>query len=79
MVSAHYVRISPVPKGSFSLFGLRGVGKSTWVRDHFPDAHIVDLLDEAGLQTLTANPGLLAAELASLPQGRTVVLDEAGF
>jgi predicted AAA+ superfamily ATPase len=28
------------------LFGARGVGKSTWARHLFPQAHILDLLDE---------------------------------
>jgi len=64
------------PKGSFFLFGVRGVGKSTWTRAAFPDAHVVDLLDESRYQTLLANPGLLASELRALPRQRVVVLDE---
>lgn len=63
------------PKGSFFLFGVRGVGKSTWARDQFPDAYLVDLLDESRYQTLLADPGLLALELRALPPQR-VVLDE---
>jgi predicted AAA+ superfamily ATPase len=64
------------PKGSFFLFGLRGVGKSTWTRGAFPGAHLIDLLDETRYQTLLANPGELAAELRALPRQRVVVLDE---
>jgi predicted AAA+ superfamily ATPase len=64
------------PKGSFFLFGVRGVGKSTWTREAFPDAHVVDLLDEARYQTLLANPGMLALELRDLPRQRVVILDE---
>ncbi len=71
-----FQRLTPAPKGSFFLFGIRGVGKSTWTREVFPDAHIVDLLDEARYQTLVANPGLLALELGTLPARRIVVLDE---
>src|SRR3990167_5798213 len=64
------------PKGSFFLFGVRGVGKSTWARAQFPDAYLVDLLDESRYQTLLANPGLLALELRDLPPSRPVLLDE---
>jgi predicted AAA+ superfamily ATPase len=72
-----YRRLTVPPKGSFFLFGIRGVGKSTWVREQFRDAHVVDLLDEARYQALLANPGLLALELRELPARRVVVLDEA--
>ena len=71
-----YARITAAPKGSFFLFGLRGVGKSTWVRSQFPDAHRIDLLDEARYHVLLVNPGLLAMELRDLPGGRVIVLDE---
>ncbi len=47
-----------------------------WVREQFPGAHLVDLLDETRFQTLAANPGLLAMELKALPRGQVVVLDE---
>ena len=76
MPAALYSRITTAPKGSFFLFGLRGVGKSTWVRDQFPESHTVDLLDESRFQMLTANPGQLADELRQLPSGQVVVLDE---
>jgi len=76
MPASLYRRLINVPKGSFFLFGLRGVGKSTWVREQFPDAHTVDLLDESRFQTLTANPGSLADELRELPTQRVIVLDE---
>ena len=71
-----YLRVTTPPRGSFFLFGLRGVGKSTWVREQFPDAYHVDLLDEFRYQTLAANPGLLAMELRDLPPQRVVILDE---
>lgn len=71
-----YPRLVAPPKGSFFLFGIRGVGKSTWARNQFPDAHLVDLLDESCYQTLVANPGLLASEIRALPPRRVVVLDE---
>jgi len=71
-----YPRLSSPPKGSFFLFGVRGVGKSTWARQHFSQAHFIDLLDESRYQTLLANPGLLALELRALAPDQVVVLDE---
>ncbi|MBI3939110.1 MAG: ATP-binding protein [Betaproteobacteria bacterium] len=71
-----YPRLLSLPRGSFFLFGIRGAGKSTWAREQFPGAHVVDLLDEARCQRLLAEPGLLAMELRALPLRRPVVLDE---
>jgi len=76
MAPQRYRRLLTPPKGSFFLFGVRGVGKSTWTRDAFPDAHVVDLLDEARQQDLLAHPALLALELQDVPRDRVVVLDE---
>jgi len=75
-MSQSYPRIVREPKGSFFLFGLRGTGKSTWARNRFPDAHVVDLLDETRFQALVANPGLLGLELRAVPSARPVVVDE---
>src|ERR1700730_10323425 len=76
MAIRHYLRILPAPKGSFFLYGVRGVGKSTWARETSPDAHIIDLLDESRYQALLANPALLWLELRTLTAHRVVVLDE---
>ncbi len=76
MVDGQYSRLLSPPRGSFFLFGVRGAGKSTWARARFPDASVVDLLDEARFQALAANPGLLTLEIRDLPAGRVVVLDE---
>lgn len=76
MANGRYARLLAPPKGSFFVFGVRGVGKSAWVRTTFPGAHVVDLLDEGRFQTLLANPELLALELADLPPKTVVVLDE---
>lgn len=52
------------------------MGKSTWIRGVFPDAHVIDLLDEARYHQLLAEPSLLALELRDIPRQRVVVLDE---
>ncbi len=69
-------RIYRLPKGSFFLFGLRGVGKSTWIRAQLPDAHRFDLLDEGLYQSLLADPAPFAGELRRLDPGEWVVVDE---
>ena len=71
-----YERLLPPPQSSFFLFGARGTGKTTWSRACFPDAHRVDLLDEARYQELLVSPGILAAELRAFDRGSWVVIDE---
>jgi len=56
--------------------GPRGSGKSTWLRQAFPGAHTVNLLDEGIYQRLLAQPELFAAELRVLAAGDLVVVDE---
>jgi uncharacterized protein len=69
-------RLYGLPTESFFLFGLRGVGKSTWMREQLPDAHRIDLLDEGLYQDLLADPGQFAGELRRLDPGSWVVVDE---
>lgn len=76
MSRLRYRRILTAPKGSFFVFGVRGAGKSTWARETFPDAHVIDLLDEGRHQSLLANPALLGLELQAIAAQRVVVLDE---
>src|SRR5438034_3096288 len=76
MAEPVYPRLLRAPRGSFFLFGVRGVGKSTWVRENFPEAYVIDLLDESRYQQLVANPALLAPELRTVARDRVIVLDE---
>lgn len=71
-----YPRLLSAPDGSFFLFGIRGVGKTTWTTGHFPSAYVVDLLDERRQQTLLADPGAFSGELRALPPDRVIVIDE---
>ena len=71
-----YPRLSRPPGQSCFLLGIRGVGKSTWAREQFPDALRIDLLDEARYQDYLADPSLFAADLQPVPPGRWVVVDE---
>ncbi|MDR3117181.1 MAG: DUF4143 domain-containing protein [Puniceicoccales bacterium] len=47
------------PAGSFFLFGPRGVGKSCWLADTFPDALTINLLQRDAFMKFSENPDLL--------------------
>lgn len=67
--------LQPPPKQSFFLFGPRGVGKTAWAREQFPDALFFDLLDHQTYTQLLAAPQRLGDRI---PQGHKgwVVVDE---
>ena len=71
-----YDRLILPPAQSFFLFGMRGVGKSTWARANFPNATTLDLLDERLFQDLLADPSLFAQSIEPLAAGDWVVVDE---
>ena len=71
-----YQRLTQPPTQSFFLFGMRGVGKSTWARVTFPNATFLDLLDERLFQDLLADPSLFAQSIGHLGPGDWVVVDE---
>jgi len=64
------------PAGSFFLFGPRGTGKTTWLRQSFPDALWLDLLDPQQQRAYLARPERLREWLDAHPQDRDVVIDE---
>jgi predicted AAA+ superfamily ATPase len=64
------------PDRSFFLFGARGTGKSTWLRETLPSAITVDLLDTSLLLQLTRSPGDLEAIAGAMPEDQWIVLDE---
>jgi predicted AAA+ superfamily ATPase len=71
-----YSRKLPTPSQSIFLFGPRGTGKSTWIRERFPDAPTYDLLDTGEALRLTGDPQALYRELALLPPASWAVIDE---
>ena len=71
-----YTRFLPTPTRSILLFGPRGTGKSTWIRDRFPDTLTYDLLDTREALRLSKDPHLLYRELATLSPGSWAVIDE---
>jgi predicted AAA+ superfamily ATPase len=71
-----FPRIISAPQSSFFLFGPRGTGKSTWIRERFPGVRTVDLLSEATYQNYLADPDAFAAEMRAVPPGSWVAVDE---
>ena len=76
MSQTTYPRLIRPSRQSFFLLGVRGVGKSTWAREQFPDALHIDLLDEARYQDYLTDPSLFAADLQLSPPSSWVVVDE---
>ena len=58
------------------LFGPRGTGKSTWIRDRFPGVMTYDLLSTNEFMRLSREPGLLFREAETLSPRSWVVIDE---
>ncbi len=69
-------RFFEIPEQSFFLFGPRGTGKSTWLREQLPGASYLDLLEPAVHRRLSARPERLREILAGSPRSGNVVIDE---
>jgi predicted AAA+ superfamily ATPase len=71
-----YARLLKRPENSIFLFGPRGTGKSTWIKQHFEDAVLYDFLDTREALRMERNPGTLSTETERLPERSWVILDE---
>lgn len=69
-------RLLNPPDRSFFLFGPRGVGKSTWLKDSLPKAKFLDLLDSSLYLELSRDPSRLGALIGPSAENAWVVLDE---
>ena len=63
-------RLLKVPDHSFFLFGPRGVGKTTWLKNVLPDASYFDLLDSSLFLELSQNPDHGPAGKTDFPEQR---------
>lgn len=62
---------------SFFLFGARGTGKSTYLRNHFSqNAFYINLLEETAFLRYGRNADLLIADLKNIPKLHDVIIDE---
>ncbi len=69
------IRFFRESKQSFFLFGPRGTGKSTWLKQRYPDAVLIDLLAPEVFRRYSARPERLR-EVAGGAEGKTVIIDE---
>jgi predicted AAA+ superfamily ATPase len=70
-----FPRFFEPPKGSYFLFGPRGVGKSSWIARHYSDALRIDLLDPSVCRRYLARPEMLM-EVVAASKASTVIIDE---
>lgn len=71
-----YPRLFQLPKTSFFLLGMRGVGKTTLIRQALKSAKVINLLDESLYQLYLSNPGAFAEDLSFVKPAQWVVVDE---
>ena len=69
------VRFFQAPQQSFFLFGPRGTGKSTWLKQHYTDAEVIDLLAPEVFRTYSARPERLR-EVTRGSKSKTIIIDE---
>jgi predicted AAA+ superfamily ATPase len=69
-------RFFKVPKQSFFLFGPRSTGKSTLIKDFFPNALYFDLLLPDVFRNYSARPERLIELVHANPDKKVIVLDE---
>ena len=70
------LKLNNVHNDSIFLWGARQVGKTTLIRNNFPNDVYYDLLQAKDFERLQRNPSLLGDDLAILNDGDTVVIDE---
>jgi uncharacterized protein len=64
----------PLKNKSFFLFGPRGTGKTTWLKQRFPDAQRFDLLDSETARLFLSAPERLESRIVGKPGW--IVIDE---
>lgn len=71
-----YTRRLSVPERSFFLFGPRGTGKTTWLRQQLPAALWFDLLRTQTFLDLSQQPDRFRQQVEARPRGDWIVIDE---
>ncbi len=64
------------PKGSYFLFGPRGTGKTTWLKQNCKNALTIDLLEPGFFRRYKARPERLRELVEGNPDKKIVILDE---
>jgi len=69
-------RFFRAPNDSFFIFGPRGTGKSTWLKKTFPEAYLVDLLDDWTYRDHIAKPERIKQIVKANPHIKCFIIDE---
>lgn len=69
-------RFFNAPKESFFIFGPRGTGKTTFLRQKYPDALWIDLLEPDTFRSFSAKPERLAELVDANKDKKRVIIDE---
>ncbi len=69
-------RLFPAPDDSFFIFGPRGTGKSTWLKKAYPDAYLIDLLDDEIFRNHVAHPERIVQIVKANPGTLRFIIDE---
>ena len=67
------LQINAESKHSVFLFGPRGTGKTSWLREHFKEAIYYDLLDDETYTRLLAWPQRIAEDVSLDFQGWIII------
>jgi predicted AAA+ superfamily ATPase len=70
-----YSRILQISDSSCFIFGARGTGKTSWIKENFPDALLFDLLHDNTYTELLARPSRLADRIPET-FSNWIVIDE---
>lgn len=69
-------RLFKAPKQSFFLFGPRGTGKSTLLKQIYPNALWIDLLEPDVFRSYSSRPERLKEIIFAYPKKKVIVIDE---
>ena len=76
MRDRYFKRFFEAPADSFFIFGPRGTGKSTWLKKTFPDAYLIDLLDDRTFRNHVAYSERIKQIVTANPQIKRYIIDE---
>jgi predicted AAA+ superfamily ATPase len=71
-----FTRLLALPNHSFFLFGPRGTGKTTWLKQVLPNALWFDLLRTQTILALSRQPESFRQQVEARPRGTWIVVDE---
>jgi predicted AAA+ superfamily ATPase len=75
-MESYIPRFFQAPSQSFFLFGPRGTGKSTFLKQHYPDALWVDLLKPDVFRAYTSRPERIIELVRGNPEKKVIIVDE---